>query len=358
MYAVLMAGGKGTRFWPRSRSHLPKHLLDIGGGNTLIRETVARIAPLFTPREILVITAEAQFSTISEQLPEIPRENIIREPVGRNTAPCIALAAAIIEKRGGDDVMVCLPADHLIHDRDEFIRIIGVAAEVAQMSDYLVTIGIQPTGPETGYGYLERGAIKFLSHGRQVFEVRAIREKPPQEEAERMLGEGGYYWNSGMFIWRTSVIQNALRQFLPEIAHPIDALLPFIDTPQMEERINHVYPELPSISIDYGVMEKATNTLVIPGNFGWSDVGSWSALWDTMAKDENGHATTGVLDIISIASSNCFVHAPNKLVALVGVSDLIIVETEDALLICRRDKSQTIKEVVTVLGNTGQDKFL
>lgn len=353
-----MAGGKGARFWPRSRAHRPKHLIDMRGGKTIIRETVDRILPLIPPERTLIVTAESQAKLIEEQLPDIPRDNIISEPVGRNTAPCIALASLVIEKREGDEVMVCLPADHIIEDEKEFLRILDTAAEAARMGDYLVTIGIEPTGPETGYGYLERGEIKFSHEGRDVFEVRSMREKPPREAAEEMIAQGTFYWNSGMFVWRTSVIRKALQEFLPSMTQEMDALSPVIDTPQMRDEILRLYPLLPFISIDYGVMEKAKNTLVIPGNFGWSDVGSWSALWDTMPKDAHGHATVGVVGTVSIAAENCFVHAPNKMVALVGISDLVIVETDDALLICRKEKSQEVKQVVDFLEAQGEDRFL
>ncbi|HOJ52302.1 MAG TPA: mannose-1-phosphate guanylyltransferase [Syntrophales bacterium] len=358
MYAVIMAGGKGTRFWPLSRTQLPKHLINITGKETVIRETVNRILPLFSPERILVVTAQAQADLVKKQLPEIPKENIIAEPVGRNTAPCIALAAAVIGKRAGDEVMVCLPADHIIQDEDEFRRILQVAIEAAQAHDALVTIGIEPTGPETGYGYLEQGDLLMLSKGRKVYAVRSMREKPPREEAERMIAQGGFYWNSGMFIWRKEVIWQALANFLPEIKKKIEKIIPQLDTEKAAEAILAVYENIEPISIDYGVMEKAKNTLLVPGNFGWSDVGSWDALWEVSPKDEAGNVSIGVKAVVSVGSTNCLVHAPGKLVSLVEVDDVIVVETADALLICRRGSSQQVKKAVETIEGKGWEEFL
>jgi len=358
MYAVIMAGGKGTRFWPLSRAQKPKHLIKITGEKTVIRQTVDRILPLFSPEKILIVTASSQASMVREELPEIPHKNVISEPMGLNTAPCIALAAAFIGKRAKDAVMVCLPADHIIEDEEEFRRSIKVAVEAARSGDYLVTIGIEPTGPETGYGYLKRGGVKMLIQGRAVYEVHHMREKPPREEAERMIAEGGFYWNSGMFIWRQEAIWDALKAFLPEIAGKIEEIVPLLDTEKGEEATAQAYRNMKSISIDYGVMEKAKNTLLLPGNFGWSDVGSWDALWEIMPKDEWGNVEIGTRTPIRIGAKNCLIHARGKLVALVEVSDLIVVETEDALLVCRRGRSQEVKKAVEAIEEKGWEDYL
>ncbi|MCX7982722.1 MAG: sugar phosphate nucleotidyltransferase [Syntrophales bacterium] len=358
MYAVIMAGGKGTRFWPVSRAHLPKHLINISGTDTVIRETMKRILPIFRPENILVITSREQAGNVREQLPEIPASNIISEPVGRNTAPCIALAAAVLSKRAGDGIMVCLPADHIIQDTDEFLRILKVAIEAAQVNDSLVTIGIEPTGPETGYGYLERGELRILSQGRKVYEVKSMREKPPREEAERMIAQGGFYWNSGMFIWRKGIIWKALEQFLPHLIREMEKIIPYVDTPQFNSIVEKVYADLESISIDYGVMEKAKNTLIVPGDFGWSDVGSWDALWEVMPKDTSGNVMIKNRNTVNIEAKNCLVYAPDKLVALVDVEDIIVVETRDAILICRRGSSQQVRKAVETIEERGLKEYL
>lgn len=353
MYAVIMAGGRGTRFWPLSRAHLPKHLINITGGGTVIRETMNRISPLFAPEKVLVVTAKDQAPAVREQLPEIPSENIIAEPVGRNTAPCIALAAAIVGKRAGDEVMVCLPADHVIGDEEEFRRILKVAAEAAQSSDVLVTVGIEPTGPETGYGYLERGELRMLTQGRKVYEVKSMREKPSRDEAEGLIARGGFYWNSGMFIWRKEVIWRAIEIFLPDIASKVESVVPYIDTDKFDEELERIYAPMESISIDYGVMEKAKNTFIVPGNFGWSDVGSWDALWEVMSKDDNGNVLIKTETAVNIGGRNCLVHAPGKVVSLIEVEDIVVVDTPDALLICRRGSSQQVKKAVETLEAMG-----
>lgn len=358
MYAVVMAGGKGTRFWPKSRAHLPKHLINISGKDTMIRETVNRISPLFPPDKILVVTAKNQAERVREQLPHLPAQNIIAEPKGLNTAPCIALAACFIQKRGGNEVMVCLPADHIIRDEDEFRRILRVAIEAAETCEALVTIGIEPTGPETGYGYLKRGELRMLSQGRKVYEVEAMREKPSRHDAERMITEGGYLWNSGMFIWRRDVIWDALSTFLPHLAQKMKEIVSFLDTDEAEEKIAAAYEAIEPISIDYGVMERAKNILIVPGNFGWSDVGSWDALWDVMPKDEAGNAIVGFKEAVSLEAKNCLVHAPGKIVSLIEVEDLIVVETPDALLICKRGSSQQVKRAVEIIEERGWTEFL
>jgi mannose-1-phosphate guanylyltransferase len=344
MYAVIMAGGRGARFWPRSRESKPKHLLDIVSDKTIIRETVDRISPMIPPQKILVVTGQSHAQELIRQLPEIPEENIIIEPVGRNTAPCIGLAALHIKRTAPDDVMLVLPSDHLIRDEKQFRKILSVAAIMAQRGDYLVTVGIRPTGPETGYGYIEQGQEQAVIEGETVYEVRSIREKPDLTQAQAMLAQSGFSWNSGMFIWKVSAILKALEQWLPDLYNGLLQIEAALGSAREAAVVDQVYQQAPSVSIDYGVMEKAHNTLVIPGDFGWSDVGSWDALWEVSPHDEKGNAVRG--QAIAIDSRNCLVHSPGKTVALVGVEDLIIVETADALLICKRGASQDVRKVV------------
>ncbi|MCX7634307.1 MAG: sugar phosphate nucleotidyltransferase [Syntrophales bacterium] len=358
MFAVIMAGGKGTRFWPRSRHRLPKHLLDITGERTIIQETVDRIAPLIPPERVLIVTGAAHAAELKRQLPEIPGRNILVEPTGRNTAPCIGLAAAFIRRFAGDEVMIVLPSDHLITDEVTFRRILATAAAAAQRGEFLVTIGIRPTGPETGYGYIEQGPVAAHIHGEPVYRVTTIREKPSRSEAEELLRQGRFLWNSGMFVWRSTVILAAIRRFLPDIYAGITAIEEALGTPREGETTTEIYQGLRSISIDYGVMEKADNVLIVPGAFGWSDVGSWDALYEVSPRDEQGNATSQCRLFTAVDARGNYVYSPGKAVALVGVEDLIIVDTPDALLICRRGASQEVKRVVDGLEGEGRDELL
>jgi mannose-1-phosphate guanylyltransferase len=362
MFAVIMAGGKGSRFWPRSREKMPKHLLDIQGERTIIRETVDRIRPLVPPERTLIVTGRSHAAELIRQLPEIPSENILIEPVGRNTAPCIGLAALHIQKRVPDAVMLVLPSDHRIGDEAEFRRVLEAAGRTAAEGNPLVTIGIRPTGPETGYGYIEQGdpwghdAASCPHSAGRIYRVRSIREKPPLEQAREFLRQGGFCWNSGMFVWKASTILGAVKRFLPELHEGLMQIREALGTEREEEVVGDVYSAQKAVSIDYGVMEKAEDVLVVPGDFGWSDLGSWDALWEVSEKDENGNAVRG--EFIGIDAGDCLIHSPGKLVALVGVRDLLVVETDDALLICRRGQSQDVRKVVEILEKKGLNIYL
>jgi len=356
MFAVIMAGGRGTRFWPRSREKMPKHLLDIQSEKSLIRETVERIRSLVSPERTLVVTGRSHAVELIRLLPEIPAENIIIEPVGRNTAPCIGLAALHIQKRAGDAVMLVLPSDHRIADEAQFRRVLESAAVTAASQEVLLTIGIKPTGPATGYGYLEQGDVVSIDGELQIRRVRSIREKPDLATAGEFLKRGGFLWNSGMFVWKASTILSEIERFLPDIYEGLTEIKAALGGEDEEEVIERVYPLLPSVSIDYGVMEKAKDVLVIPGDFGWSDLGSWDALWEVSPKDENGNVVRG--RFVGIDSGDSLVYSPEKLVAIVGVRDIFVVETKDALLICRRDRSQDVKNVVEKIEKERLNEYL
>jgi len=356
MYAVIMAGGKGSRFWPRSREKRPKHLLDIVSDKTIVRETVDRISPMIPPERILIVTGQSHARELIRQLPEIPEENIIIEPVGRNTAPCIGLAALHIRRKAPGAVMLVLPSDHLIADDNRFRKILCMAAVVARQGDHLVTIGIKPTGPETGYGYIEQGDEQMRIAGEKVYGVRSVREKPDLTQARALLVRGGFSWNSGMFVWQVSTILKAMERWLPGLYDDLLQIETALGSAQEAAVIDQVYRTAQSVSIDYGVMEKADNTLVIPGDFGWSDVGSWDALWEVSPRDERGNVVRG--RAINVESRNCLVHSPGKTVALVGVEDLIIVETGDALMICKRGASQDVRKVVDQLERENREELL
>lgn len=358
MYAVIMAGGKGTRFWPKSRERMPKHLLDIVSERTIIQETIDRILPLIPAENILIVTGLSHADELMKQAPQIPEENIIIEPVGRNTAPCIGLAALHIKRKSPDAVMVVLPADHLINDAAQFRHLLSIAAEMAGCGDCLLTIGIKPTSPETGYGYIEQGALNATVKGEDIYEVKSVREKPALEQAKAFLEKGGFYWNSGMFIWRVDAILRAIEQWLPDIHEGLLRIEKSIGTDREKEIVDRVYRDIKPVSIDYGVMEKADNVLLIRGAFGWSDMGSWDSLWEVSEKDENGNAAHVSGLFVGVEAKNTLIHSPRKLVALVGVEDLIVVETEDSLLICKRGRSQDVKKVVESLEVKNMKEYL
>ncbi|MDI6776073.1 MAG: sugar phosphate nucleotidyltransferase [Syntrophales bacterium] len=358
MYAVIMAGGKGTRFWPRSRESKPKHLLDIISEKTIIQETVDRIRPLVPVENILIVTGRSHADELMRQLPEIPRENIIVEPVGRNTAPCIGLAALHIKKKAGEDVMVVLPSDHLIADEERFLHTLVVAAKMAQQGDYLLTIGIKPTGPETGYGYIEQGDLKATIGGEDIYEVRSVREKPSFELAKTFLEDGGFFWNSGMFIWKVSTILEAIKQWLPDLYRGLLHIESAVGTDREGDITEQVYREIVPISIDYGVMEKANDVLLLKGEFRWNDLGSWDALWEIADKDERGNVIWRRENFIGVDTRNSLIYSPQKLVVLVGVEDLLVIETEDSLLICKRGSSQNVKTVVKTIEAKNMREYL
>ena len=358
MYAVIMAGGRGVRFWPRSREKKPKHLLDITSGQTIIQETVDRIKPLIPPANILVVTGKKHARTLIKQLPEIPSRNIMIEPEGKNTAACIGLAALHIHQRVRDDVMVVLPSDHAIADSGKYLALIKAAARTAAEEKSLVTIGIKPTGPHTGYGYIEKGRLFKIIKNEEVYRVKSIREKPDFQTARKFVQSGHFYWNSGMFIWRTSVILQEIARWLPKLHEGLIKIAEALNSPQEASTIARVYKTLDSISIDYGIMEKADKVYILPGDFGWSDVGSWDSLWEISPKDTKGNVALNESRTIIENSEGSLIYNPRRLTALVGVKDLIIVETKDVLLICKKNCSQDVKKIVDKLDKDKLKKYL
>ena len=357
MHAVIMAGGRGTRFWPRSREKKPKHLLDIISTRTIIQETVDRIKPLIAPQNILVVTGKKHARELIKQLPEIPQKNIIIEPEGKNTAPCIGLAALHIQKKVGDDVMVVLPSDHAITDSSKYLEVIAAAAQFAAKENALATIGIKPSSVQTGFGYIEYGDSFQHIGEEEIFRVKSVREKPDFTQAQTFVQSGNFYWNSGMFIWKASIILEEISRFLPDLYSGLMKIKKALGTSREAVTIRSVYKKLTSISIDYGVMEKAANVFMLRGYFGWSDVGSWDALWEILAKDDQGNAVTGS-NVIFEDTEGSLVYSPQKLVAIVGAKDLIVVETKDALLICKKGRSQDVKKVVATLEAAKKKKYL
>lgn len=327
--AVIMAGGKGERFWPLSRDKFPKQLLSLTGKKSLLQETVERIKPLISTRDILVVTRRPLARAVERQLPQIPRKNIIYEPVGRNTAPCIGLAAKMIKE---DGIMVVLPADHIITPRGKFLDTLKKAVSLARETENLITIGIKPTYPATGYGYIEAGK----KVGQQVFRVKRFVEKPDKKKAERLLKIGRFFWNSGMFVWKKSVILDAMKKYMPSLYKGLQRI--------SLKNISKLYPGLPNVSIDYGIMEKANNSLVIPADFSWEDLGSWESLDRFLLRDRKKNAITG--RVLLMDTQNCTVVNKKGLLSTIGVSDLIIVSTEDVTLVFPKGKGQQVKRLV------------
>lgn len=341
--AVIMAGGRGERFWPRSRNSFPKQFLSLtGDGETMIQKTVHRLVSLVAPEDIFVVTNAAYASVVNEQLSDIPTENILFEPAARNTAPCIGLAAAVIRKKYGDAVMMVLPSDHLIKFNQMFIDTLKTAASAAQKGNGLVTIGITPTYPETGYGYIQFEADDNGAPG--VYNVKRFVEKPNIELAKEYVNSGEYLWNSGMFVWKVSSIEANLRKYLPDMTEGLNKIAEAAGTDLFNDVVAEEFPKFRSESIDFGVMEKASEVYTIPGNFGWDDVGSWLALERVNRTNEYGNMIQG--DVISINTKNTIVCGGKKLIATVGIEDLVVVDTDDALLICAKDSTQDVKKVI------------
>jgi mannose-1-phosphate guanylyltransferase len=352
LVAVIMAGGKGERFWPKSRANYPKQFLKLFGDRTLIQHTVDRILPLISSKNVFIVTNAVYKQTVIEQLPELPEENIIIEPVGRNTAPCIGLAAIHIGKKIPDSVMFVLPSDHMILDVSNYLNVLKQAAKLAKNENALVTLGIRPDKPETGYGY-----IKFSHEGKSgAYKVEKFVEKPNREVAEQYLASGQYLWNSGMFIWRTDVILMEFKKHLPESYRILKNIKSSLHSSNFTDVLTREFPKMESISIDYGIMEKAENIYVYPSEFGWDDVGSWTAIERLAGLDSNGNILNG--DIIALNSRNCTIEGNSRLIAAVGLDNLIIVDTDDAILICNKDQAQSIKEVLSELKNRNRTNLL
>lgn len=353
--AIIMAGGRGERFWPKSRKACPKQFLSLTtDGETMIQKTVARISGIVDPEDIYILTNSSYIPLVLEQLPGIPRENIIAEPVSRNTAPCIGLAASIIRKKYGDAIMLVLPSDHLIKHNTMFTDTLRQAVAVAGRDNNFVTIGITPTAPETGYGYIHFGMLDDL--GYNVYTVKRFVEKPNAELAKEYVDSGEYLWNSGMFAWKASSILQGIAKYLPHMVEGLNTIFDSYGTDEFEAALERVFPEFESISIDFGVMEKAENVYTIPGNFGWDDVGSWLAVERINKTDEFKNMVVG--DVITINTRRSIICGDKKLIATVGVEDLIVVDTADATLICAKNEAQNVKKILETLRICNRNEYI
>lgn len=338
-----MAGGIGSRFWPMSTPEYPKQFVDVMGcGKTMIQMTVERFAPLCPMKNFWVVTSAAYVDIVREQLPDIPVENILAEPCARNTAPCIAYACWKIRMKDENANIVVTPSDALVTDGEEFRRVIGTALEFTAQGKRIVTVGITPTRPETGYGYIQ--AQIPMESADEVLAVSAFKEKPSLEVAKMYLAAGNYLWNAGIFVWNVSTILESMRRFVPDLAEKMDRMAEAFYTPSEAAVVGEIFPICEKISIDYAVMEKADYIYTIPGDFGWSDVGTWGSLWTLLPHDENGNAVIGE-NVHLYGCKGCIVHAPNaSSVVLEGLEDSIVVERNGRILICRLSEEQRIKD--------------
>ena len=358
MYIVILAGGSGTRFWPLSRVAKPKQLISITGDRTMLQRTVERVLPL-KPKRILIITNVLQAAESKRQLAgyrDVPID-VIAEPAARNTAPAIALAATIIAAHDPIGIMVVLPADHFIRDEDALRGTLTSSVHAAR-NGYLVTLGIMPSRPETGYGYIEAD-IDLRGNG--PYPVKRFVEKPPLEDAIRYLDNGNYFWNSGMFIWRTDIILAEIAVHMPALSVSLSKISISADIWELSDlhgQIEDVYRDVENISIDYGVMERSNKVQVVPVEMGWSDVGSWNALPEVIEPDTDGTVCINAAKHVPIDSTNCLIYSDSRMVATIGVHDLIIVSTPDALLICDRERAQDVKKVVEELSGSGNISYL
>lgn len=352
--ALIMAGGRGERFWPKSRKSLPKQFLSLtGDGKTMIQLTVERILPLVDMQDIYIATNRSYKALVRQQLPELPEENILCEPVAKNTAPCIGLGAMHIAKKYEDAVMFVLPSDHLIKYNAMYLDTLRRASEVAEEGENLVTLGIMPDYPETGYGY-----IKFQPDARKgvAFEVERFVEKPDLETAKRYLATEQYLWNSGMFIWRISIILHNMEKYLPETYAGLCRIRDAIGTSEENEVLEKEFALFKSESIDYGIMEKADHIYTLPGSFGWDDVGSWNAVERIQPANEFGNVVNG--NAVTVDTKRCIIQGGKKLIATVGLEDIIIVDTDDALLVCEKGDAGEIKKVLENLKICNRTEYL
>jgi Mannose-1-phosphate guanylyltransferase len=351
-HAVIMAGGKGERFWPESRKSKPKQFLNLIGNESMIQATVRRINKLIPYDNIYIVTNEMYKNLVKKQLPMLSDENIIIEPLAKNTAACIGLACAFISKKDSDASIVVLPSDHLIKNETGFLNIVDIGFEKARTGNNLVTLGIKPNYPETGYGYIKHEEVdKDLT-----CKVECFVEKPNMEKAIEYIKSGNYLWNSGMFIWTVETIMDSFKQYMPDLYWSIEKIKGSIGTNKQDLVIKEEFMKLESISIDYGVMERADNIYVIPCDFGWDDVGSWTSLERLNPQDELGNVVKG--KIISIDTRDCIVKGDKKLIATIGIEDLIVVDTEDAILICKKDRAQDIKQLINEIKENSMDLYL
>lgn len=355
-YVAIMAGGIGSRFWPMSRTDHPKQFLDIlHTGKTLIQQTFDRFAKFIPAENIYVVTSQEYVSIVQKQIPDIPDENILGEPSRKNTAPCLAYISFKLQKKDPKASLIAAPADHLILDEEKFISVCENALKFVNHMNAIITLGIRPAYPNTGYGYIQHDAIEAVPG---VYKVKTFTEKPDLEIAKSFIASGDFLWNAGIFVFQTKNILKAFEKYLPEMYEVFAAGKEKFNTKQEAAALAEIYPQCTTISIDFGLMEKTDNVYVIPASFGWSDLGTWNSAWENMEKDYLENAAAGK-HVMIIDSTKCMVHVPdNKLVLLQGLDNYIVVDTKDVLLICKKEKEQEIKDYVAEVKRNKGEKFL
>jgi mannose-1-phosphate guanylyltransferase len=363
-HAIIMAGGRGTRFWPRSRTRTPKQLLNIVGDTTMLEQTVSRLRPLISPDHIWTVTNAEQALAVRKQLPVAAKRRVLSEPLGRNTAAAIALAAIHVRhaEKGGDAVLAVLPADHYIAQPDKYRKIVAAALDLAATPDRMVVLGIPPTRPDTGFGYIERTGDPQSAKGQPVFAVKRFTEKPRQALAQEYLDSGKYEWNAGMFFWRVSTFLENLKKYVPKTVDAVEDLAKHLGKASYASTLKKIYPQLENISVDYALLEPATReqstpqVYVIPAQIGWSDIGSWAAVYELLGKSEGENVLAGAGHVID--GQGNFLWSPGKFVAAIGVCDLVVVETPDAILVVPRDRAQEVSQLVKFLESQKLNKLL
>lgn len=351
-----MAGGSGTRFWPRSKSVRPKQYLNIFGSGSLLQETIGRFATFTEKENIYIVSSATQSEVLEKQASMLPKENLIYEPVGRNTLPCIGLAAMYAEKENPDGIMVVSPSDHLIQNNELFKNTVLTAVEIADKRNGIVTIGITPTYPATGYGYVQTAEDITDKGNIRQFKVERFVEKPNEEVASGYLKQGGFFWNSGLFVFKVSVFLEAVQKFAPALYADLRKIQADFGKPEYSQTLDTIYRAVESISVDYGIMEHADNIYLVEGNFDWNDLGSWESVYLTDKKDKNGNAGAG--EAILLDTQNSFVYSDEGLIAVVGLEDVIVVKDGNTTLVCRRDKAEDVKKIVEQLKAAKKDEFL
>jgi mannose-1-phosphate guanylyltransferase len=357
LYAVIMAGGSGTRFWPWSRKETPKQLLKLTGQETMITQTVNRIIGEIPSENIYVVTTSTLAESIEEELSQIPAKNIISEPFGRNTAACIGLAAAIISKRDSNAIMAVMTADHIIEPPDLFLKALKCAEELATEKNALVTFGIKPTEPSVNYGYIQRDEDVINLHGFPVYDVKGFTEKPDRITAETFLKSGKYYWNSGIFVWSVNTILENISALMPELSQGLERIGKSLETPDESSVISHEYEKFDNISVDYGIMEKASNVKIIETDFTWDDVGSWLAV-ERLNKSDNNNNTILGNHCGFDTHGNIIIGDNERLITTINVSDMIIVNTKDVTMVCSKNSAEDIKKLTELLEEKGYSVYL
>lgn len=357
LYAVIMAGGSGTRFWPWSRKKTPKQLLKITGQDTMIKQTVDRIIDKISSENIYVVTTACLADSIKAELSQIPAKNIISEPFGRNTAACIGLAATIILNRDADAVMAVMTADHIIEPPDLFLKALQCAEKLATETNALITFGIKPNEPSVNYGYIQRSEDMINLQDFQIYDVKCFTEKPDRATAEGFVQSGEYYWNSGIFVWSVSTILDNIKTLMPELSQGLERIGKSIDTPDESNIIYNEYEKFDNISIDYGVMEKASNVRIIEADFKWDDVGSWLAIERLNNSDQDNNTILSKHCGID-THGNIIIGDNEHLIATINVSDMIIVSTKDVTMVCNKNNAEDIKKLTDLLKERGYDCYL